>query len=349
MPATYLIGDVSEQIAKLEPGSVDLVMTSPPFLALRSYLPADHPNKHREIGSEPDPAAFIDVLCSVVDELSTVLAPHGSIVFELGDTYAGSGGAGGDYNAGGWRESQNFWSGSAQKRGVWPRPKSLSLIPELFRVTLAYGVNPLNGRVWWEGDDRWLVRNVVRWVKPNPPVGALGDKFRPATSEMAVFTRNPKRYFDLDAVRTEPTVPPHTMPPRGVGHEQARKAVGLSSGSRSDNGGNPGGAPPLDWWKLSPSGYPGSHYATYPAELCVIPIKSMCPEWVCKECGTPAPTSCGHESWRPGMVLDPFAGTGVTLAVATGHGRNAIGIDIDERNAELALERVGPLMLEVVR
>ncbi len=58
-------------------------------------------------------------------------------------------------------------------------------------------------------------------------------------------------------------------------------------------------------------------------------------------------TNCGHNDWRPGVVLDPFAGSGTTLAVATGHGRDAIGVDLDERNAELALERVGPLMLTV--
>jgi site-specific DNA-methyltransferase (adenine-specific) len=55
----------------------------------------------------------------------------------------------------------------------------------------------------------------------------------------------------------------------------------------------------------------------------------------------------GHDDWRPGLVLDPFAGSGTTLAVATGHGRDAIGIDLDERNAELALDRVGPMFLTV--
>ena len=58
-------------------------------------------------------------------------------------------------------------------------------------------------------------------------------------------------------------------------------------------------------------------------------------------------TDCGHDDWRSGVVLDPFAGSGTTLMVATGHGRDAIGCDIDERNAELALERVGPLLLTV--
>ena len=58
-------------------------------------------------------------------------------------------------------------------------------------------------------------------------------------------------------------------------------------------------------------------------------------------------TDCGHDDYRPGLVLDPFAGSGTTLAVATGHGRDAIGIDLDPRNADLARERVG-MWLEIV-
>ena len=60
--ARLLIGDVFDRMAEIPDASVDLVLTSPPFLALRSYLPADHPDKHREIGSEPDPAGFLDTL-----------------------------------------------------------------------------------------------------------------------------------------------------------------------------------------------------------------------------------------------------------------------------------------------
>jgi len=60
-------------------------------------------------------------------------------------------------------------------------------------------------------------------------------------------------------------------------------------------------------------------------------------------------TDCGHDAWRPGVVLDPFAGSGTTLAVAHGHGRSAIGIDLDERNRDLALERVGMWLAEPPR
>jgi hypothetical protein len=48
------------------------------------------------------------------------------------------------------------------------------------------------------------------------------------------------------------------------------------------------------------------------------------------EFGIPSPSP-----FRPGVVLDPFAGTGTTLAVADLHGRDAIGIDIDSRNRDL--------------
>lgn len=114
MSVRWITADVFDGLASLDDGSVDLVVTSPPFLALRSYLPADHPDKGKEIGSEPAPAEFIDTLLAVTAELRRVLAPHGSIAVELGDTYAGSGGAGGDYATGGWREFQEAYNGSGR-------------------------------------------------------------------------------------------------------------------------------------------------------------------------------------------------------------------------------------------
>ncbi len=61
-------------------------------------------------------------------------------------------------------------------------------------------------------------------------------------------------------------------------------------------------------------------------------------------------SDCGCSSdgshWRPGVVLDPFAGTGTTLAVAHGHGRSSIGVDLDSRNVELARGRLGMFLTE---
>lgn len=314
--ATFIIGDVLDVLRSMPDDSVDMVMTSPPFLALRSYLPADHPDKGKEIGSEPTPGAFIDALLDVTEELARVVVPHGSICIELGDTYSGSGGAGGDYGPDGLHEGQPVFR-QARTDGAWPEAKSLCLIPELYRFALAYGFNPLTGRQ----TPTWRVRNVVRWHRPNPPVGALGDKFRPSTSDMVVACKARDRYFDLDPVRVP--VQPGSKRPRSYApgsktdQENGRARVNNTNGQMS----NPAGAPPLDTWVIPTAPFAGSHYATFPPALCVKPILTMCPP--------------------DGTVLDPFAGSGTTLAVATGHGRNAVGIDIDGRNADLCRQRVG--------
>jgi hypothetical protein len=371
-----------------------LVMSSPPFLALRSYLPADHEHKKLEIGSESTPGAFLDVMLDVVEACARVLAPHGSLVFELGDTYAGERSGGhhlyeGSNPEAGFNGSAGFGSLPMPKRGKvgWPLDKSKVLIPQLFAVGLAYGFNPLTGRT----TDPWRVRNTVAWCRPNPPVGRDGDKFRPATSFLTVAAKARDRYWDGDAVRV-----PHSTPDSRGEKPYPRQMKGRigtdGENGFSAGGNNPVGAPLLDWWEIPTAPYKGAHYATYPPDLVVPVVKSMCPQRVCRVCGQPSRrivnaerisekndigrvkprpqlngsgvdhppevgwefkretvgwSDCGHDDYRPGTVLDPFAGSGTTLAVATGHGLEAIGIDLDARNAELAYERIGGLMLTV--
>ena len=396
------IGDVFDVMATLPDNSVDLVLTSPPFLALRSYLPADHPDKAKEIGSEPTPAEFLDTLLALTAEWGRLLAPHGSIAVELGDTYSGTGGTPTDAGKTYHNHNPDVFSGGQyviRTRGDmnpggdgWPLDKSLCGIPTLYAWSLAYGRNLLTGAESPAG--QWRVRNLVAWCRPNPPVGALGDKFRPGTSYITVACKARDRWFDLDAVRTA-----HAEHSQKYGDAETRARHGndgyivpeRGDGGRMTHGLNPAGAPPLDWWQVSTEPYSGSHYATWPRKLLGRPIESMCPREVCTACGEPRrrlvdavrvrtsdgtidpprvpPTrddadggttaigvrhaveshrtttgwsDCGCGApWRRGIVLDPFAGSGTTLAVATGLGRDAIGIDIDERNADLARERAG--------
>lgn len=409
--ARYHVGDVLEVLRQLPDDSVDLVLSSPPFLNLRSYLPDDDPAKPHEIGGEDTPGAFIDRLLDVTEECARVLAPHGSLAWELGDTYAGSGGAGGDYNGngpgeGGNRAGQPKFAGSASKarkgdRDGWPLDKSLCLIPESYRWALVYGRNPFTGRE----TPRWRARNVVRWHRPNPPVGQLSDKFRPATSDMVIACKDGRRYFDLDAVREPPKNgrepgEPITNSTVFSGHPNAKDGM-----TRPDRVSNIGGAPPQDTWTIATEAYRGAHYATWPRALVRRPILAMTPTRVCTTCGAPSRrvtvpseryaeylgkgfygddgedrrategthgydheqvnrmineeglrhaerittgwTDCEHGTWRPGVVLDPFAGSGTTLLVALELGRAAVGIDLDKRNADLAYDRVG-MFLEVV-
>lgn len=396
MTVQWLTGDVLDHVRSLPDASVDLVATSPPFLALRNYGDLDG-----QWGSEPTPAAFLDNLLTLTGELRRVLAPHGSIAIELGDTYSGSGGAGADYNADGFRIGQPKSNGSAarsrvdgngkvfrggermpDKRGNgWPPAKSLCGIPTLFAWSLAYGRNLLGGIEL----EPWRVRNVIVWARNNPPVGALGDKVRPATSYITVACPSGKRWFDLDAVRDGEQTSARPEQP------EPKSASGRSTGSSGFGADRTfharGGAPPLDhWhdeydgdmtWLINTAGSSLAHYAMWPASLAERLILSMCPAEVCRECGeprrrivetepspipaalrsrshrhlgsgavgvrhdqtrqskTPGWSDCGHGDYRPGHVLDPFCGTGTTLAVADIHCRDATGVDLDPDNRPL--------------
>ena len=361
MTARYVVGDVFDGLATLESDSVDLVLTSPPFLALRSYLPAGHPDKAREIGSEATPAAFIDRMLDVVEACSRVLAPHGSLVVELGDTYSGSGVGGdspgkGDYARRHYEDASRF--GIKRAGDCWPLDKSLCMVPQLFAASLAYGHNLLNPQ---RETAPWRIRNWITWGRPKPPVGALGDKVRPASSWFVVACKGRDRWFDLDAVRTEHVNP---RPQQTNGDKNAGRQNGQGHGF-TERTVHPVGAPPLDWWDdeypsmlvtQATEPYVGAHYATWPETVAKRFVDMMCPRRVCRVCGQPSRrivdtarpvgwSDCGHDHWRRGRVLDPFAGTGTTLAVAEGCGLDSVGIDLDARNVQLAAQRVG-LFLE---
>lgn len=398
--AQFRVGDVFERMAEIPAGSIDFLCTSPPFLALRSYLPADHPDKGKEIGSEATPAAFLTTLLALTAQWRRVLAPHGSIAVELGDTYSGAGGYGSPDSpnpAYGKSSHNERFVGRTAKRfkrkdDGWPQNKSLCLIPTLYPASLAYGRNLLTG----DPCEPWRVRNLIVWHRANPPVGALGDKVRPSTSYVTVACTARNRWFDLDAERTALAVPQAKGIPRaGTKLEDDggnRATLGTYDASMS------AGAPPLDAWFDEPDSdvwtiptqpFSGAHYATFPVKLPRKLINLMCPRQVCTTCGEPRRrlvevdgltgkdilaangtndraiglagkrpsmshitretlgwSTCGHDTWRRGLVLDPFCGSGTTLVAASELGRDSIGIDLDARNLDLARQRCGMFLTE---
>lgn len=320
----FVVGDALETVKALPAGSVHSVITSPPYLAKRAYLPADHPEKGLEMGAEATPADFLRNLLALTDELWRVLRDDGTIWINLGDTASGSGGAGGDYADDGLRAGQPTFR---QDYGTgWPRAKSVCWLPDLFGASLAYGRNLLAPD---EPCRQWITRPPVTWCKPNPPVGEIIDKFREATELVVWASKQGRYYFDLDPLRVaterhERDVANGPGKHGAMGHDPNRN----HNHGRPEyvSGGHPLGAPPRNWWEIPSAPYSGAHFAVFPPELIRRPVIASCPPG--------------------GVILDPFGGSGTTGQVATGHGRNALLIDLDDRNAHLARERVGMWMRE---
>ena len=117
--------------------------------------------------------------------------------------------------------------------------------------------------------------------------------------------------------------------------------------------GHPLGKNPGDVWRVATRRFPGAHFATFPPELIRRPILATCPAWVCSHCGRawqplvargnrPAGPSCDFAAApRPGVVLDPFFGTGTVGIVAAELGRDWLGMELKAEYVELARSRLG--------
>jgi DNA modification methylase len=318
-----LLGDAATRLADLPAGSVDCVVTSPPYFGLRDY------GTPGQIGLEPDIDAWVNQLVEVARQARRVLTLRGSMWLNVGDSYA-----------------------HTPVEGA-PR-KSLLLGPQRLALALVA--------------DGWLLRNQVVWAKTNPMPESVTDRLS-GTYEIVLFLAVQRNYyFNLDAVRAPITSTrtsdgtQHSYPPREVlpagriataapNHGlQKIKALGLS--------GHPLGKNPGDVWRLATAGYRGAHFATFPLGLVIPPILATCPQRVCAICRTPwqrslerhhgrllatgplDPSCVCAADWQPGVVLDPFIGSGTTAITAEAHGRDWIGIEIKPEYASLAQERI---------
>lgn len=86
----YYGADVRESLRTLKTGSVQCVVTSPPYWGLRSYLPEGSDLKGSEIGLESMPDEYVKSMTEVFREVRRVLREDGVLWLNLGDSFAGA-------------------------------------------------------------------------------------------------------------------------------------------------------------------------------------------------------------------------------------------------------------------
>jgi DNA modification methylase len=279
--ATILIGDCREQMRSLPANSVHCVVTSPPYFALRTYLPDDDPAKGLEIGAEKTVAEFLNTMVAVFEEVWRVLRPDGTVWMNLGDTYWNGGGVkrhnGMNHVSGGQKQLQkmNGMILSSKLHDSILKPKDLIGIPWKTAFALQ--------------EAGWYLRSEIIWHKPNPVPEP--DRGRPTMSHETLFllTKSKNYFYDNDAIR-EPTGNEPTMDEymaslgSNTGADANREMKGYKKCSHEMT--HPDGRQKRSVWTIPTKGFPGSHYATFPPALvepCILAGTSE--RGACSECG----------------------------------------------------------------
>lgn len=159
-----LIGDNRKTLATITPGSVQCCVTSPPYFALRSYLPKDHPDKALELGSERTIEEYIAAQLEVFRLVRTALHPTGTLWVNIGDGYSNEGGSG---RQGSTSQRVGRSNVKAQERNGSQRLtgglQSGDQMCVPFRFALAMQA------------DGWTLRDTIIWSKPSPmPISVAG-------------------------------------------------------------------------------------------------------------------------------------------------------------------------------
>ncbi len=313
---TVICGDALDVLRALAPASVEAVVTSPAYFHARDY------RVDGQLGQEETVELWVANLRRICGEIARVLVPSGSLWLNVGDAY-----------------SNNAELGAP--------PTSLLLAPEQLVQALA--------------EDGWIVRNKVVWSKtnalPSPATNRLSNRWEP----FYFLARRRDYFYDLDAIRvpltSKPTRGSQKITPDEVRGELAGTRAGLQRLAREGRKGHPLGKNPGDVWSLPTGRRRGAHFAVFPEALVRRPIQATVPACVCTACGKPWRRSKRHVRYlgdtplprplvacgcmaptRPGLVLDPFCGSGTTLKVAAELGRDWLGIELNPGFAEAARE-----------
>lgn len=304
---TLYQGDALTVLLGMADESVDCIVSSPPYYGLRDY------GVDGQYGLEASPTEYVETMRAVFTEARRVLSADGTLWLNIGDSYSSNQG-----KQSTWRVGEYLTSGRGKVAPARNRngtsgdlaPKNLLGIP--WRVAFALQ------------DDGWTLRNAIVWRKPNAMPESVTDRLSNRYEPVFLFSKAPRYWFDLDAIRAE--YAPDTAARYAAGYKAKPKTLAAQLGGgtsmqtmfNGDNfGENPLGRNPGDVWDIPTQPFSAAHFACMPVALADRCIKAGC---------------------KPGgTVLDPFSGSGTTGLAATKLGRRYVGIDLNAEYLDLSL------------
>lgn len=324
-----LKGDARE--IDLPARSVDLVVTSPPYWKKRDY------GVKGQLGQEPTAKQYVAEILKALEEWRRVLRATGSVFLNIGDTYWNKSLQGipslveAHARDAGWVvRNRIIW---VKKNGM-PDPAQNRLASrheyilhltvngyyyDLFGYAQKYGNGSNPGDVWTISPSRNLgehlapfpteiVERAITLACPESVCTQCGQPRVRQTERTAELDINrPQARRALQLAREGGLTAEHIAAIRATGISDAGKALRVQTGTDKNS---------EQVKKLAREAKEvlGGYFREFTFG------KQKTVGWTKCECGAP---------FMPGVVLDPFAGTGTTMRVALAMGRSAVGVDLD--------------------
>ena len=311
-------GDSREVVPRIDDGSVDLVVTSPPYFQQREYPSPG-------LGVEKTVGEYLDNILETLREVARAMKPSGNIVYNMGDKIVGGG-----FQLVPYR----FAIRAVDDLGLrlvnditWVKSNPT---PHQFARRLVNSTEPffhfaLSG-YYYHDRSAFQPAEKARRGKPTPK---LGSRYRSLieTSDLSGEERK-AAHEALDQVISEVrdgAIHSFRMKIRGI----HAPAYGGQSGGRKMHIERDGftvirisGEPMKKDVIESPvESLPGNgHPAVFPVRLVREIIRLLSPPG--------------------GKVMDPYMGSGSTMIAALKEGRGCVGIEISQKYCDMAFERL---------
>lgn len=244
-------GDSLEVARTLESGSVNCIVTSPPYYGLRDY------GSDGQYGLEDSPAGYVETMRTLFAELRRALADDGTLWLNIGDSYSGG--------------SRKGYADTGKAAGrIGPdRPSSglpgKNLLGIPWRVAFALQ------------DDGWILRNAIVWNKPNAMPESVTDRLSSRYEPMFLFSKSQRYHFDLDPIReAQADVSIARAGRNRFSVDQSQQGVGSPNTFDPTSSIHPSGKNPGDVWNINTQPFPGAHFAVFPQELARRAIVAGC-------------------------------------------------------------------------
>lgn len=356
----------------LADGSVQCVVTSPPYWGLRDY------QVQGQIGLEPTPEAYVATMVQVFREVKKVLRDDGTLWLNLGDSYSGSGKGGQSEE----KRSTNWQPIYIERRQPTNGMKPKDLIGIPWRVAFALQA------------DGWYLRSDIIWAKNNPMPESVTDRPTRSHEYLFLLSKSERYFYDSDAIREAAEYGRREWKDEHYKNGDIRiHHKGTTTGGDPSAGRNR-----RDVWTVNSEPTPEAHFATFPQKLiepCILAGTSA--KGCCAECGAPRvrmtestrlrndvsvmsgkaearangigyyrpnsretggvaglvqrettgwQPSCAHDAPTvPCMVFDPFGGTSTVGLVAERYGRKWVTLELSADYVQIARRRTRQLGL----